>query len=200
MSNADLDINQKDLKIDEKIESEVEKVERDIDTLSKVSFLDSLLDKQTEIRNMLDMRSNIVIGFNSAIIVIVAAYFREDLTNNPVLWVLLVILITSLFLAIIALKPPHYQTDKGQAESLFYHHYIESKDMEEYRAEIHKALRDESQIFDAYITEVYNLTKYSNIPRKFYLYASLRVLIYGLVIVLAVYAVLFLLGVQNSLV
>lgn len=173
-------------KIDEKIESEIERVDMDIDTLSKMTFMDSLLDKQTEIRNVLDTRSNIVIGFESALIVLLVTYFRERLFDNPTLWLLMVVLIVSLLLAIIALKPPHYSTKKGQHESIFYHHYIDSKEMEDYRSEIHKVLKDKKAIFDAYITETYNLTKYSNIPRKFYLYSSLRVLIYGTMLVVGI--------------
>lgn len=173
------------------IEKEVEKVEKDIDTLSKVTFMDSLLDKQTEIRNMLDVRANIVIGFDSALIVVTVVYLRQYLFTNPILWMILVILLLSLFLAIVALKPPHYQTQKGQAESLFYHHYINSKDMEEYRKEVHQVLGSEKQIFDAYITEIYNMTRYSNVPRKFYLYLSLRVLIYGFAAATLFYTVVY---------
>ena len=165
---------------------EVEKVEMDIDTLSKMTFMDSLLNKQTEIRNVLDTRSNIVIGFNSALIVLLVTYFRERLVDNPVLWLLMAVLFISLLLSIIALKPPHYSTKKGQHESIFYHHYIDSKEMEDYRAEIHEVLKDKKAIFDAYITETYNLTKYSNIPRKLYLYSSLRVLIYGTILVVII--------------
>lgn len=172
---------------EEKIEKDIQKVDMDIDMLSKVTFMDSLLDKQTEIRNVLDTRSNIVVGFDSALVVLLVTYFREHLSDTPVLWMLLIILITSLLLAIIALKPPHYSTKKGQHESIFYHHYIDAKEVEEYRGEIHKVLSDRKAIFDAYITEIYNLTKYSNIPRKIYLYSSLRVLIYGFLLVLVVY-------------
>ena len=199
MTESDLDIDQKDLAVDEKIENGVERVEKDIDTLSKMTFMDSLLDKQTEIRNMLDVRSNIVIGFNSALIVLLVTYFRDHLSGNPVFWILLGSLVLSLLLAIIALKPPHTSTKKGQTESLFYHNYINSMELEEYRQKIHGVLKDEKQIFDAYITEVYNMTAYSNVPRKFYLYSSLRVLIYGLSIAILVYVVMLALGMSVSL-
>lgn len=197
--NNDLDIDQKDLVVDQKIESEVERVEKDIDTLSKMTFMDSLLDKQTEIRNMLDVRSNIVIGFNSALIVLLVTYFRDHLSGNPVFWILLGSLVLSLLLAIIALKPPHTSTQKGQTESLFYHNYINSMAIEDYRQKIHGVLKDEKQIFDAYITEVYNMTAYSNVPRKFYLYSSLRVLIYGLSLAILVYVAMLLLGISVNL-
>jgi len=199
MLDVDVDIDKKDLAVDEKIESEVERVEQDIDTLSKMTFMDSLLDKQTEIRNMLDVRSNIVIGFNSALIVLLVTYFRDHLSGNPVFWILLGSLVLSLLLAIIALKPPHTSTKKGQTESLFYHNYINSMELEEYRQEIHGVLKDEKQIFDAYITEVYNMTAYSNVPRKFYLYSSLRVLIYGLSLAILVYVAMLILGMSVSL-
>lgn len=185
--NNDLELDQEDLKLDQQIESEVTSVENDIDILSKVTFMDSLLDKQTEIRNMLDVRSNIVIGFDSALIVLSVSYFREKIDGNPVFWILLGSLILSLFLAIVALKPPHTTTQKGQTESLFYHHYIASMEVEEYRKKIHGVLKDEKQIFDAYITEVYNMTCYSNVPRKKFLYSSLRVLIYGMSAAIFVY-------------
>lgn len=176
---------------EQKIEQEVEQVEHGIDTLSKITFMDSLLDKQTEIRNLLDVRSNIVIGFNSALIVILVTYFRQSIVENPVLMILLGVLVASLLLAIIALKPPHFSTKKGQKESLFYHHYIDERSLEDYRTQIHGVLRDENQIYDAYITEVFNITKYSNIPRKLYLYSSLRVLIYGIGFVSLIYGIDF---------
>lgn len=185
--------------MDQKIENEVEMVERDIDTLSKMTFMDSLLDKQTEIRNMLDVRSNIVIGFNSALIVLLVTYFRNNIDGNPVFWVLLGSLVLSLFLAIVALKPPHTTTKKGQTESLFYHHHIDSMELENYRHEIHEVLKDETKIFDAYITEVYNMTCYSNIPRKRFLYSSLRVLIYGMILSVLVYVAMLFLGMSVSL-
>lgn len=172
---------------DEKLERDVRDIDRDLDTLSKVTFMDSLLDKQNEIRNTLDVRTSIIIGFNSALIVFMASGFHEIIFSNIYLIGLLGTFIVSLLFGILALKPPHYHTQKGQAESIFYHHYIEKKEMEEYRAEIHGVLNNEKDIYDAYITETYNLTKYSNIPRKFYLYLSIRTLIYGAFLIILVY-------------
>ena len=186
-------------KFEREIEHEVGRVEKDIDTLSKVTFMDSLLDKQTEIRNMLDVRSNIVIGFNSALIVLLVTYFREVIDGNPVFWILLGSLVLSLLLAIIALKPPHMSTKKGQVESLFYHHYIDSKDIDEFRKEVHVVLKDENKIYDAYISEIYNITRFSNIPRKKFLYSSLRVLIYGMSLAIVTYIVMLFLGAPANL-
>ena len=127
---------------EQQIEEEVKEVEHDIDTLSKVTFLDSLLDKQVEIRNTLDLRTSIIIGFDSALIAFFASGFHEIIFSNYFLIGILGVFIVSLLFAILALKPPHYQTQKGQHESIFYHHYIESKDMEDYRKEIHDTLKD----------------------------------------------------------
>lgn len=189
----EFELEKKDLALDQRTETEVEKVEKDIDMLSKVTFLDSLLDKQTEIRSMLDVRANIVIGFNSALIVILASTNEGKLAHNPLILTLLGILILSLGLAIVALKPPHFSTKKGQKESLFYHHYINGKSIEDYRKEIHGALKNKEDIFNAYITEVYNMTCYSNIPRKAYLYASIKVLIYGVLLIVITYGLYYLL-------
>lgn len=71
--------------------------------------------------------------------------------------------------------------------------------MESYRKEIHQVLRDENKIYDAYITEIYNMTRYSNVPRKIYLYASIRVLIYGIGLVLLLYGFSFLINYSSIL-
>ncbi|OGD56661.1 hypothetical protein A2V71_03525 [Candidatus Berkelbacteria bacterium RBG_13_40_8] len=168
------------------IEKDVRVFDRE-NMLSRVTFMDSLLDKQNEIRNTVDVRTNIVIGFNAAVVAFLVVGLRDQLFTNIFLLMILSVFVISLLLAIIALKPPHLQTKKGQKESLFYHHYIESKDAEDYRKEIHQTLADENEIYDAYITEVYNLTKYSNIPRKLYLYLSIRTLIYGMAFVILIY-------------
>lgn len=180
---------------DQNIQKDVRALDRDIDTLSKVTFMGHLLDKQVEIRNTLDLRTSIVIGFDSALIAFVATGFHDKIFSSPFLMGILGVFIVSLLFAIIALKPPHYQTQKGQHESIFYHHYIERKDMEDYRKEIHDTLKDEQKIYDAYITETYNLTKYSNIPRKLYLYLSIKTLIYGIAIVIFIYGFWYLISV-----
>lgn len=160
--------------------------------LEKITFVSDLLKKQNEIRNMLDMRSNIVIGFNSALIVLFTSRLYDDLSNNIIFLVPVAVFGISLALSIIALKPPKFLTKKGQAESVFYHHYIESKPIDEYRKVVYDAIYDEKKIFDAYITETYNMTKYSNIPRKRYLYASIRALIYGICFSIFAYILTFL--------
>jgi hypothetical protein len=160
--------------------------------LEKVTFVSDLLKKQNEIRNMLDMRSNIVIGFNSALIVLFATSVQSDLGNNVIFLIPIAAFGVSLALSIIALKPPRFLTKRGQAESVFYHHYIDSQPLEEYRKAVYDALYDEKKIFDSYITETYNLTKYSNIPRKRYLYASIRALIYGICLSIFAYILTFL--------
>lgn len=176
--------------MDEKEKIQTEKdLSRGFGMLEKITFMSNLLEKQNEIRNMLDVRSNIVIGFNSALIFVFATAFYQKIGMSPIYYFVLAILIASLFFAILALKPPHWSTKKGQKESIFYHHYIASKPLEDYNQEIRNVLHDESKIFDAYITETYNLTRYSNIPRKFYLHLSIRVLIYGLGIIAVSYGI-----------
>lgn len=179
-------------------EEKINKDSKEPDTLSQVTFASDLLNKQNEIRNMLDIRSNIIIGFNSALIVLIVTFFKDRDELFPLLVFVLVILVSSLLFAILALKPPHTATKKGQKNSLFYHHYIESRSLEDYRAEVMDVIYDKNKIFNAFIEETYNLTKYSNIPRKFYLYLSIRVLIYGTVLSILIFGSIYLFGIINK--
>ncbi len=156
---------------------------------TKQKLLADLMRKQNEIRNMLDTRANIIIGFDSVLILFVISNYHDNLAKNIAFSVALVALFISLFCAILALKPPKFLSKKGQKESIFYHDYIASKGFSEYSEEVYDVLSDEQSAFDAYITEAYNLTKYSNAPKKFYTHLSIRVLIYGILLAIVVYAV-----------
>jgi len=153
----------------------------DFGAFERIHFMSDLLEKQVEIRNMLDLRTHIMIGFNSALIVFFATSFGEDWAKSIFFATALISVVVSLLFSIMALKPSHFTTKKGQKESLFYHHHICAKSPEEYQTEVRAALENERQIYDSYITEVYNLTKYSNVPRKFFLNWSIRILFYGIV-------------------
>lgn len=157
--------------------------------LERVTFVSDLLNKQVEIRNMLDLRTNIMIGFNSALIVFFATNFRSDWSGGLFFVMAIIVVAVSMFFALMALKPSHFVTKKGQNESLFYHHKICAKTEEGYRLEVRAVLGNEDHIYDNYIREVYNLTKYSNVPRKFYLNWSIRVLLYGVLTSVVVYGI-----------
>jgi len=86
--------------------------------------MSNLLSKQNEIRNTLDTRASIIIGFESAVIVVFFTLFEKNIISLLPALIGLFSIISSLILAIIALKPPHYDTQKGQKESIFYHHKI----------------------------------------------------------------------------
>lgn len=159
--------------------------------LERVTFMSDLLNKQVEIRNMLDLRTNIMIGFNSALIVFFASSFKAAWADILFIAAAMITVAISMFFALMALKPSHFATKKGQKESLFYHHKICASSEEEYRQEIRSALADEDKIYDSYIKETYNLTKFSNVPRKFYLNTSIRVLLYGMFVSLLLFAFSF---------
>lgn len=152
-------------------------------------FVSDLLNKQVEIRNMLDLRTNIMIGFNSALIVFFATSINAKWANGVFFLAAIITVSISMFFALMALKPSGSFSKKGQKESLFYHHEIEKRTQEEYKKEIFATLNDENKVYETYILEVYNLTKYSNVPRKYYLNNSIRVLLYGIFISLIVYGI-----------
>ncbi len=164
----------------------------ELGALERVTFVSDILNKQIEIRNMLDLRTNIMIGFNSALIVFFATNFEAQWAQSVFFIAALISVVISMFFALMALKPSHFATKKGQSESLFYHHQISGKSEDEYQKQVLDTLANENKIYDAYILETYNLTKYSNVPRKFYLNWSIRVLLYGVFISLFLYFVSFL--------
>lgn len=155
--------------------------------LERVTFMSDLLNKQVEIRNMLDLRTNIMIGFNSALAIFFATNFQSILKGGIFFIAALLTVIISMIFALLALKPSHFATKKGQKESLFYHHKICAHSEEAYRDDILKVLSNEDSIYDNYIKEIYNLTKYSNVPRKFYLNWSIRILLYGVLVSVVLY-------------
>ncbi len=166
--------------------------------LERVTFMSDLLNKQVEIRNMLDLRTNIMIGFNSALVVFFATNFQATWASGIFFIAAMISVVVSMLFALLALKPSHFSTKKGQKESLFYHHKISSDSEEEYRAEIRKVLSNEDSIYDNYIKEIYNLTKYSNVPRKFYLNWSIRFLLYGILVSVALYGLFLLPDLINT--
>jgi len=155
--------------------------------LERITFVSDLLKKQIEIRNMLDLRTNIMIGFNSALIVFFATSFNSDWARGIFFITAMLTVGLSFLFAVFALKPSHLITKKGQEESLFYHHKICSKEIEDYRQEIMDTIKDEAKVYANYALEIYNLTKYSNVPRKFYLNWSIRILFYGVIVSILLY-------------
>jgi len=177
---------------------EEEKFLGDFGAYERITFVSDLLNKQVEIRNMLDLRTNIMIGFNSALIVFFAANFQADWAHSIFFIAAMLAVTVSMFFALMALKPSHFATKKGQKESLFYHHEIDSKNEEDYKKEIFTVLRDEQKVYDTYILEIYNLTKFSNVPRKYHLNWSIRILLYGVLISLGLYGISLLPNLMNS--
>lgn len=165
-------------------ETEKMKLPGQFGALERLTFVSDLLKKQIEIRNMLDLRTNIMIGFNSALVVFLAANFDSGWFGSVFFVVFLGVVIISMFSAVMALKPSHFSSKRGQKESFFYHHHISRMSEEEYKKEIFAVLTDEQEIYDNYVREIYNLTRYSNVPRKFYLNLSIRILLYGILIAL----------------
>jgi len=172
-------------------------MKEDLDTLSQVTVLSDLLKKQNEIRNVLETRANTIIGLNSVLILFLINYHNSSISGATYI-VALATLILSLFCALLAIKPPTFLRKKGQEESIFYHDHISSHGYEKYHEEANSVVNDKQKIFDSYILESYNLSKYSNVPKKFYAHLSLRILIYGVFLTILTYIISGLLGVISS--
>jgi len=163
--------------------------ERVVEQRTKQSMLSDLMRKQNDIRNMLDTRANIIIGFNSALVLFLISGSAKEMLGGFTFSIILITLILSLFSAILALKPPKFLRKKGQAESIFYHDYMTGKPEEEYEKEVFEVMDEEKMIFRSYITEAYNMSKFSNKPKKFYAHLSIRILIYGILITIIFYSI-----------
>ena len=158
--------------------------------LERINFMSDLLSKQNEIRNILDTRASIIIGLNSALLIFLVGEYKNIAANSAYLITALIMLsavFISVICSILALKPPASKTKKGQEESIFYHHHIDDKPLNGYMAEVHNALESERKIYNEYIKETYNLTVYSNIPRKYYISLAIKALIYGLLLAVGVF-------------
>jgi hypothetical protein len=157
-----------------------------IDFRDQVNVVSDLLNKQREMRSILDTRANIMIGFNSGLILFLVNYRNANFTGLSYA-IALVTLLLSLLSAVLAVKPPQFLRKKGQDESFFYHNHIGSSDYKSYKNEVFDILGDKDKICESYILETYNMTKYSNQPKKFYAHLAIRILISGVCATLFIY-------------
>ena len=153
---------------------------------NEIAVLSDLLRKQNEIRSVLDTRANIMIGFCSGLILFLVSY-RNDSFTGLAYSASLLTLFLSLMSAVLAIKPPHFLRKNGQQESIFYHDYIGSCEFDKYEEKATEILGDKDKIRHSYLLEVYNMTKYSNQPKKFYAHLAIRILMYGVVVMLLIY-------------
>ncbi len=146
----------------------------------KIRFLTDLLRKQTDLRNQIESRANIAIGFSAAIL----AFGLNNLISNKVTPAVITIAsasVLSILSGLLALKPPQFLSRKVQEQSVFYNTAIANNSRESYLKKVKYICEHEEEVVKQYTLEVYNLTRYSIRFKKWFTNLSIQILVLGLI-------------------
>ena len=147
----------------------------------KIRFLTDILRKQIDLRNQLETRANVTMGFSATIVAFALNYFiqgKETIGSSIILFAAMLAIISSL----LSLKPPKLFSRKGQKQSVFYHTAISSVSPEKYISSLQKITSNEKTVIEQYGLEIYNLTKHSIHYKKFFAHIAIQILVVGLIV------------------
>lgn len=147
----------------------------------KIRFLTDILRKQMDLRNQIESRANVALGFSAASL----AFVLNNLMPKGI--TLSAIIITSasmlsILSGLLALKPPKFLSRKAQEQSVFYHTAITNNSEKSYLEQIKEICHSEDEVIKQYTLEVYNLTQYSIRFKKFFANLSIQILVIGLIL------------------
>lgn len=154
-------------------------------------ILNGILQKMYSHAYQIDTQTNIIVALSSAIFIFSAQRVVSD--GNQFHAYLLILALASSVAAIIgllALNPPSYMRKKGQKESIIYHRDIASlEDWEEYHKRLQSMLDNgEEETVKQYAIEIYNLSKYSYLPKRKLFNKARDILVYGFLISFVLFA------------
>lgn len=147
----------------------------------KIRFLTDILRKQTDLRNQIESRANITIGFSTAIIAFALSQSLQGKTNTGLI-VILSFSLLALLSGLLALKPLQLFTAKGQAQSVFYHTAIAKQDLSSYTQKLKEITQSEQKVLEQYALEIHNMTYHSIRIKKFLSNLSIKLLVFGILI------------------
>ena len=157
----------------------------------KIRFLTDILRKQIDLRNQLESRANVTMGFSATIVAFTMNYFlqgKETIGSVIIMFASMLAILSCLF----SLKPPKLFSRKGQRHSVFYHTAITGFSPEKYIETLQKLTQNEKTVIEQYGLEIYNLTKHSIYYKKFFAHLAIQILVIGLVVGTLVTVVQFL--------
>lgn len=132
-------------------------------------LLNAILQKISVYTQHLDIQSNMTIVLSSAVLIFSASRLSQQNISN-FSWSLLILCVFSALSALVALfavNPPHFMRKKGQKESLFYHSAIARYDSpEEYFSNFYKMMESEKEYIKEATKEIYNLSRFSYLPKR----------------------------------
>jgi len=147
----------------------------------RIRFVADILTKQIALRNQIETRANIIIGFSIAI----SAFFLKNPSAEG-MRAGVVILLGASSLAIIAslfaLKPPRFLSKDLLEKSVFYHGTISDMNSQEYIQKIEEVSQSESEIIRQYSLETYNLSRYLIKYKNFFATLAIRILVVGFIV------------------
>lgn len=150
-----------------------------------VQFLNGTLNKGSELARHVDTQSNILIGVSSAIFVFAASRFGGN--GGWAFRILELSAALTALVALLAVHPPRFMRKRGQVESLLYHKKIAELDSSEaYCQELERVVGNERMIVAQYATEIYNLYKYSYLPKRLLYRTARNILLVGILLSLLV--------------
>lgn len=150
-----------------------------------VLLLNAILQKISLYTQHLDIQSNMTIVLSSAVLIFSASKLSQQNASN-LSWSLLILCMFSAISAILglfAINPPHFMRKKGQKESLFYHSAIAKYDSPEYYFEnFYKMMKSEKEYIKEATKEIYNLSRFSYLPKRTLSDMARTVLIAGFIL------------------
>ena len=152
-------------------------------------FLDSILDRITEVSQHIDHQCNILIGLSIAVFLFTASVFEKDHQNIPML-VMAIFSGLAALVGLLAIRPPRRLRKQGQPESLMYNRTIAGySTSQEYADRLTEALKDEESMTKQYALEIYNISRYQYRPKRQLFLVARRFLLTGVTLAVLVFVI-----------
>lgn len=157
--------------------------------IDDIFVLNEILHKVNGNTEHIDIQINNLVILGSALFAFSATGFFS--TNSTVHFYLLVLALFSSLSAVIgliALNPPSFLDKRGQKDSVLYTHGISNyKTPEEYYGAIKTMIENKNKTTEQYALEIYNLSKFSYLPKRKLFNLSKNLLIIGFLLSIALF-------------
>ena len=131
-----------------------------------IMLLEGVLQRTHGYAQQLDSYANIMIALSSAVFIFSFSELQED---HSLFWLFLgTTMGVATILSLLLVRPPRALRKRGQIESAMYSRRIVAfGSPEAYRAELARVLGSGDEMLTQYSREIYNLTRYYYLPKKF---------------------------------
>jgi hypothetical protein len=165
-------------------------LEKEITNKIDATFvLNEILQKINSNAEHIDVQINSLVILSSAVFVFSAQYYLSSGSSQNI-YALILAIFSSLasIVGLLALNPPRFMDKKGQKESALYVRHIASyTTQEEYSKKLCDVVSNEENVTDEYALEIYNLSKYSYLPKRNLFNMAKNYLIAGFLISLVMF-------------